>query len=273
MLYIKPAKHLAIILFSLLIVACSSQPKNTSNEVDQDAIIVKDFDFKTAQKRPFSAEELGPNPYLSHTPVADSAIKEFRFAVEALRGGNQDLAEQQLKEMLDNYPYLSGPAYNLAVLKKQQEDIEQAKHYLQIALERNAQNFDALNLQAQILREEGEFDQAEQVYQSIIKAWGGYAPAYRNIGVLYDLYMGRTEEALVYYRQYNYMLKEPDAQVNGWIVDIERRLGIPPLSFDQAPEEAVESTEGIEVPEAEIEAQEAEEYPAVQAEEVDYDNP
>jgi|SRR5690554_1774967 len=242
MLYIKPAIRLAIILSSLVLVACSSQPDMKVDESEQDAIVVRDFDFKRAEKRPFTAEELGENPYLSTAPVAASAIKEFRFAVEALRGGNQDLAEQQLKEMLDNYPELSGPAYNLAVLSKQQGDLEQASYYLEIAVQRNAHNFDALNLQAQILREQGEFDRAEQRYLSIINAWGGYAPAYRNLGVLYDLYMGRTEEALVYYRQYNYMLAEPDPQVNGWIIDTERRLGVPPLSFD-APEEAQQELE------------------------------
>src|SRR5690554_7221467 len=240
--YTKLTMRLAIIFISVVLVACSGTPtKKLDPGQEGQASRVASFDFNRAKQRPYKAIEFGENPN-SSILIVDSARQEFRFAVEALRGGNQDLAEQQLKEMLQRYPELSGPAYNLAVLKKQQGDLEQASYYLEIAVQRNAHNFDALNLQAQILREQGEFDRAEQRYLSIINAWGGYAPAYRNLGVLYDLYMGRTEEALVYYRQYNYMLAEPDPQVNGWIIDTERRLGVPPLSFD-APEEAQQELE------------------------------
>lgn len=233
--FIKPAGFIAALTCALLLTACSKAPVKKQDHLanQAEAPVVRNFDFSQAAKRPMKAEEFGPNPYLqTETAVPDVALREYRFAIEAVRGGNQDLAEQQLKEMLEKYPSLSGPAYNLAVLKKKQGKNEEASSYLDIALNRNYSNFDARNLKGVLLREQGEFDQAEQVYLDIINSWGGYAPAYRNLGVLYDLYMGRVDEALVYYRQYNYMIAEPDPQVSGWIVDIERRYGIPPLNFD-----------------------------------------
>lgn len=236
--YIKPVIRLAIIFSSLVLAACSSNTSKKIDSLEQDTLSVQAFDFKRAQQRPYTAKELGDNPH-ANLPVSESARQEFRFAVEALRGGNQDLAEQQLREMLEKYPELSGPAYNMAALKKEQGDIEQAEYYLQVALERNPHNFDALNMQAHMLREEGKFDQAEQIYQQIINAWGGYAPVYRNMGVLYDLYMGRVEEALVYYRQYNFMLNEPDPQVHGWIMDTERRLGVAHISLEDLAKESL----------------------------------
>lgn len=237
--YTKLTMRLAIIFISVVLVACSGTPTKKLDPVQEDqASSVASFDFNRAKKRPYKAIEFGENPN-SSILIVDSARQEFRFAVEALRGGNQDLAEQQLKEMLQRYPELSGPAYNLAVLKKEQGDVEQVEHYLSMALERNPNNFDALNMQAHSLREAGEFDRAEQIYHQIIAAWGGYAPAYRNMGVLYDLYMGRLEEALVYYRQYNFMLNEPDPQVYGWIIDTERRLGVPHLPLEEMAKEPV----------------------------------
>lgn len=238
MRFIK-AVHCSVMCAALL-AGCGKTPVKPAEPIADQAPVIRTFDFEAVQKRPIKREEFGPNPNLqAGHAVPEAAVAEYRFALEAVRGGNQDLAEQQFKEMLDKYPELSGPAYNLAVLKKQQGDVEQANQYLDMALTRNYANFDARNMKALILREQGEFDQAEQVYLDIIRSWGGYAPAYRNIGILYDLYLGRTAEALVYYRQYNYMLDEPEPQVTGWIVDIERRLGIPPLSFDEPVEEEV----------------------------------
>ena len=217
--------RLVTVAFVLLLAACGGQQAREPLPSMQPEI--RQFDFEAAAKKPIPADAFGANPYLqTATVVPEAAITEYRFAVEALRGGNQDLAEQQLLEMIERYPELSGPAYNLAVLKKQQGDTEAANEYLDIALNRNYANFDARNMKALMLREAGDFDQAEQMYQDIIRSWGGYKPAYRNLGILYDLYMGRAEDALVYYRQYNYMLEEPDPQVEGWIVDIERRYGV-----------------------------------------------
>ena len=58
----------------------------------------------------------------------------------------------------------------------------------------------------------------------MLNLWGGYAPAYRNLGILYDLYFGDIEKALGYYQDYQAFFAEPNRQVKGWIVDIERRL-------------------------------------------------
>jgi tetratricopeptide (TPR) repeat protein len=230
MLFIKQNLRWCALFLVVLLVACG-QSTPVKNQIAEQDFEIKSFSFDAIKKQPISKREFGPSPYMqSAAEVPSSALNEYRFAIEALRGGNQDLGEQQLKEMLEKYPDLSGPAYNLAVLNKEQGNLEQAEAYLDRALTINSANYDARNLQATLLREKGEFDQAEQAYLGILKSWGGYEPAYRNVGVLYDLYLGRAEDALVYYRQYNHMLDEPDPQVNGWIVDIERRYGIAPLS-------------------------------------------
>lgn len=269
---IKGISRLALYGLCLWLAACGGKQEKQIQEEPQQ--VVREFDFSAAQKRPIRASEFGPNPYLAAAvTVPEEAMTQYRFAVEALKGGNQDLAEQQLLEMLDSYPALSGPAYNLAVLKRQQGDQEAAEKYLEMALNRNYANFDARNLKALMLREAGEFDQAEQVYRDIISSWGGYAPAYRNLGILYDIFMGRVDDALVYYRQYNYMIDEPDPQVNGWIVDIERRYGIPPLSFDEPEPEASGSAVDQAGGDAESSAAERDEPPVDETLEADQEQP
>ena len=50
--------------------------------------------------------------------------------------------------------------------------------------------------------------------------------AWTNLGILYELYLGKLPEALEYYRTYQSMLSEPDRRVQGWVMDLERRLGV-----------------------------------------------
>lgn len=216
--------RLIILACAFALAACSSQTSKPQGQIAKDAKPAKPYDYEKMKKRPVAAKVFGDNPYLQNqVQLPTQAISEYQFSVKALRGGNQDLGELQLQNMLNEYPELSGPAYNLAALNKERGNIDQAKKYVALAVERNNDNFDAHNLRASILREEGDFEAAETVYQDILGRWGGYAPAYRNLGVLYDLYLGDPVKAIVYYRQYNKMLEQPDAQVEGWIVDIERR--------------------------------------------------
>ena len=45
-----------------------------------------------------------------------------------------------------------------------------------------------------------------------------------NLAILYELYMGRYAEALAAYQDYQLVLDEPDTKVNGWLIDLERRV-------------------------------------------------
>ena len=49
------------------------------------------------------------------------------------------------------------------------------------------------------------------------------AMTHYNLGILYDIYLGKTELALQHYRKYQQVLAEPDKRVGGWIKDLERR--------------------------------------------------
>ncbi|MGD8818404.1 MAG: tetratricopeptide repeat protein, partial [Acidobacteriota bacterium] len=67
---------------------------------------------------------------------------------------------------------------------------------------------------------------AESLYQTCIELQPDFKDAYLNLGILYELYLGKLPEALQYYRAYQSMLDEPDRRVQGWVMDLERRLGV-----------------------------------------------
>jgi tetratricopeptide (TPR) repeat protein len=133
-------------------------------------------------------------------------------------------ATTKMIAVVDNYPELSGPAYNLAYYYYQLDYDNDAIKYLDIATARNYYNVEAHNLKAKIYRDRSDFENAEKAYKEAIAAWGGYLPAYKNIGIMYDLYMGQPEKAYEYYKQYNDYNPEEDRQVIGWAVVIERKM-------------------------------------------------
>ena len=191
----------------------------------QPMIIVKTYDAELIKTRIYTLEQFGPNPYVQQAPMVTEDIKQaFALIVEDLESGNLEEAEEKLQIMIEEQPTLSGPAYNLAILKYQQKDLEKAAEYSKLALDRNYYNQDARNLAALIQREKGDFSASETLYKENLAVWGGYAPGYRNLGILYDLYMGKPEEGLPYYHQYNALQDEQDRLVLGWTMDIERRL-------------------------------------------------
>ena len=42
--------------------------------------------------------------------------------------------------------------------------------------------------------------------------------------ILYDLYLGKKNQALEHYHLYQALLAQPDRQVSGWIADVTRQL-------------------------------------------------
>jgi tetratricopeptide (TPR) repeat protein len=74
----------------------------------------------------------------------------------------------------------------------------------------------------------GEFPDAAASYEKAIAADSNYAPAYRNLGVVSDLYLGDPERALTALERYKELTGE-DRPVTSWIAELRQRTGKPPL--------------------------------------------
>ena len=166
-----------------------------------------------------------PNPYLQN-PVAvpAAAQQKFQQANKALAAGDWQDAENDLLWLIKNHPALSGPMLNLALLYAETGQDEKAQQYFNQAINVNQQNVNAYNQYAIYWRKRGQFNQAEQFYLKALAVWPDYPEAHLNLGMLYDLYMGALPPALEHYQYYQALLEEPSRQVQGWIMDTERRL-------------------------------------------------
>ena len=169
------------------------------------------------------------NPYKAiKTPVSRDALARFSESMQQMADQQWPAAEQSLLSLIDDYPDFSGPMVNLAIVYEAQNNSQAAEVFYQKARAVNVLNLDAHNRYAVFLREQGRLSEAEQVYLDALAVWQEHPDSHRNLAILYDLYMGRFDEALNHYRQYALLIDEEgspeDKQVKRWISDLQRRL-------------------------------------------------
>ncbi|MDJ0879377.1 MAG: tetratricopeptide repeat protein [Halieaceae bacterium] len=213
------AARAGILLLALLLGGCGALPDVVSPTTPPPADAAESPQMPTAEA--IAAE----NPYLdSHRSVSGSARQRFAAATAAMATEDWDTARVDLEWLIENHPKLSGPYLNLALLCVAQGEVDAAETHFQAALEVNRRNLVAYNQYAIFLREQGRFDESEQVYLGALEVWSDHAETHRNIGVLYDLYRGEREKALQHYYRYQELTGNTDRTVAGWIVLLERQF-------------------------------------------------
>ena len=174
-----------------------------------------------------------PNLYktqASEHQVSAQTLRQFQEALALKQQAKLSQAKALLFALSEQHPDLSGLWLQLALVIKErhQGDIEQ-KHndmtsYLNKAISANPLSYLAHNELAQVLRQQGQFQQALSHYELALKSWPAFAPAYLNRGILYDLYMGEKSLALADYELYKVLSNDDSRQLKGWIMDLQRQI-------------------------------------------------
>jgi tetratricopeptide (TPR) repeat protein len=165
-------------------------------------------------------------PELPPPDVKRGNLTAFEQAVTAMQAERFRDAEILLLEITADQPELAGPWINLGQVYIELGQQEEARMAFQQAIRANPRNCDAYNELGVLSRRYGDFVSAEEHYRTCIELVPEFKDAYLNLGILYELYLGKLPEALEYYRTYQSLLEEPDRRVQGWVMDLERRLGV-----------------------------------------------
>lgn len=195
--------------------ACVTSPQDTRQ------------DERTSSLPVVSEGSVSPNPYLlNRVAVPAAAQKQFQQGLDAMRQQQWQKAEPLLQELTVNYPQLSGPWLNLGLLYGRTSRLPEAEAAMQKALAVNPGNGLAYTQLAQLYRQQGRFVEAEQQYLAALDSWPDNADAHRDLGILYELYMGRLADALQHYQLAAVSYPQQDQQLQGWIIDLQRRLKV-----------------------------------------------
>lgn len=229
--------YIFILLMFALLSACGSAPEKPADKmpiektVNAGALTEPSSAEKPAAAKieaPSSVLPAGPttpNPYLQNPQKFSEQVDiNFRAAVVAMQQKNWDFAESTLKRLAEKNPKLSGVHLNLGIVYRNKNNVEKAAEEFNLAINANMKNVDAYNQLAVLKRGAGDFSAAESLYQKSLGIWPFYPEGHKNIAILYDLYLGKPEQALPHYQAYQQLLSAPDKQVDSWIADVQRRL-------------------------------------------------
>jgi len=168
-----------------------------------------------------------------NVPVTARGKADFDRAVGFMRSGNNTEAELEFKQVALQFPQLSAPYVNLGILYRKSGRLEQSEDALKTAVERNDGSAVAWTELGATQRLRGEFPNAAASYEKAIADDPNFAPAYRNLGVVSDLYLGDPERALTAFEHYKELTNE-EKPVSGWIAELRARTGKPPLKRPSA---------------------------------------
>lgn len=198
-------------LLSFLLAGCASTPGTGETAVRKDRSSLPAHGIKPA--------------VIQTVQLSDSNQRLFNGAVSMMKQGQHAQAERLWLELTRKEPNLSTPWVNLAKVYQAQSRGDDAMKALEHAIEVNPNNCPAYNEIGVVARKNGDFSAAEESYLACIRRVPQFREAYLNLGILYELYLGKLTEALDAYRRYQALSDEPDRRVQGWVVDLERRVG------------------------------------------------
>ena len=227
---LRAAGSVVSVAAALLLVACGSAPSKPK-EAPSEPVAATAKAGVTAPGQ--SGTNAGPGAApgsASGAPVAVTARgkADFDRAVGFMRSGNNTEAELELKQVALQFPQLSAPYVNLGILYRKTGRLDLSEDSLKTAVERNDGSAVAWTELGATQRLRGEFPNAAASYEKAISADPNFAPAYRNLGVVSDLYLGDPERALTAFERYKELTGE-EKPVSGWIAELRARTGKPPL--------------------------------------------
>lgn len=199
----------ALLLGALMISGCSlvsSKPAPTSSTP-----------AGKSQSQVPAKTAVAPKPVDKGDPDA-----RFKAALDLMKQGQTPEAEAALTDLVKDFPQYSGPLTELGMIYVKSKRMDLAASAFAKAVANNSQNAVAYNWQGILYREANDWSRAEQSYKRALSIDSNYANAHLNLGILYDVYLKRPDDALDQYKEYQRLGGADDLRVLVWVADLEK---------------------------------------------------
>ncbi len=153
-------------------------------------------------------------------PASDA----YAQAIAASGNGDVEAGEAALQAFIAEHPDVAEAHASLGILLARTGRDDDAHTSLEAALALNPNLTAALNEMGMLHRRAGRFDDALTAYSRALEVDADHANAHRNLGVLYDLYLGKPALALPHYERYRQLAAVDDPLVAKWVTDLKRRI-------------------------------------------------
>jgi tetratricopeptide (TPR) repeat protein len=142
---------------------------------------------------------------------------------DSMASGEWQKAHLEVSRQLTTSPKYALGYINLGIINEQLERPNEAFAAYTSALMLAPQNIAALNRLALLSRRQGDFSGAEQLYQRALGVNPEHAATHRNLGILYELYLGQFANAIEHYAACRRFSQQEDSQMTYWLQDLKRR--------------------------------------------------
>ena len=166
--------------------------------------------------------------------IEPAARRLFDQSLDKIEQGDLPAARLLLTELTSLYPDFPEGHYNLGHVLEQTDEPELATIAYQAAVKTDSGFCPAQIRLALMARTEYRFDDSETAYQQCLDRHPDNATAHFNLGVLYEIYLGRYADAVTAYERFQTQQEERDRRVDLWINDLKRRMPAPPAVEDTA---------------------------------------
>jgi Flp pilus assembly protein TadD len=181
-------------------------------------------------------------------PVQGDPEQRFQSALQLMKDKKPQDAKDAFTKLAQDFPQYSGPLNDLGVLQAQGKQSSQAIASFEHAASVSAQNDFAWGWLGILYRENGDYARAEQAYLKAIALKPENAVTHLNLGILYDVYLKRPQDALAQYKDYQRITgKDGRPVVAAWINELQDSLQPPPSAATPAAGQAT-STAGAVSP-------------------------
>ena len=156
--------------------------------------------------------------------TSESDISKYKETLALISSGDLDKAESSLKDFADDQPALAGPWANLALISIKRNKLDEAEKRLQLALARNPEMPQALNLMGYIEKQRGNIIKARDYYIKAIELKDNYALAHYNLALIYDIYIQDVPKAVAHYQKYLALTRYQDKKTAEWLDQLKASL-------------------------------------------------
>lgn len=155
-------------------------------------------------------------------PAKGDPQQRFQQALQLMKQHQPQEAEAAFERLTHDFPQYAGPLADLGVLQAQARRYDQAIASFSAAVAADDRNAFAWGWLGILYRERGDYARAEQAYRRALALKPDDAATHRNLGILYELYLHRPDEALAQYREYRRIAAD-QLMVEVWIRELEAR--------------------------------------------------
>ena len=229
MKFTKPLVALTL-LSATLLSACSSLSPMVNTEPQAEDVAPEVLTPLQVKVKSLQGQ---PNLYQdkkSQFSANNQTLSQFQKGLSLKQQGKFSEAKAVFSRLSEQHPELSGIWVQLALVNKQlskkstQQTLKDMARYLNNAVAANPYNYVAHNELGQVLRQQGQFQNALKHYDLALKSWPAFSQAYLSRGILYDLYLGEKSLALNDYELYQALSNDESRQLKGWIIDLQRQI-------------------------------------------------